>query len=272
MPTPTGIDPANRALLERLHRAHAGPFDVPAAQAVLGLTVLRTRRLLAHLAARGWLVRVRRGLYATVPLGASTPSDWRVDPWQVAMHAFAPAYIGGFSACEHWSLTEQVFRDVCVVTGRALRASEQSVQGTRFRLKQRPIDMHFGLSVVWRAQVPVRVSDPERTLADVLDDPSFGGGIRHVAEVLASWSERTERDASKLIDYAERAGNRTVFKRLGYLAETLALDEPDLIAACRDRLSSGLSKLDPSIALAGSIVKRWNLRVNAIIEARGARS
>lgn len=272
MSSSTGIDPANRALLERLHRAEAGPFDVAAAQGVLGLTTVRTRRLLAHLAAQGWLVRVRRGLYATVPLGASTPSDWRADPWQVAMRAFAPAYIGGFSACEHWSLTEQVFRDICVVTGRSLRARNQSVQGSHFRLKQRPQDMHFGLAVVWRGQVRIQVSDPERTLVDVLDDPAFGGGIRHVADVLVSWSERPDRDAAKLITYAERLGNRTVFKRLGHLVELLELEQPDLLATCRDRISSGLSKLDPSIAATGSIVKRWNLRVNARIDAGGARS
>ena len=34
-------------------------------------------------------------------------------------------------------------------------------------------------------------------------------------------------------------------ERLGYLIDTLGLDQPGLVSACRDRVSSGVSALDP---------------------------
>ena len=75
----------------------------------------RTSRPLAYLAEREWLARIRRGLYAPVPLDAAIPSEWREDAWLVALHTFEPCYIGGWkscrlTACEHWHLTEQIFR------------------------------------------------------------------------------------------------------------------------------------------------------------------
>ena len=34
------------------------------------------------------------------------------DPWILVPALFAPAYIGGRTAAEHWDLTEQIFRDI----------------------------------------------------------------------------------------------------------------------------------------------------------------
>jgi predicted transcriptional regulator of viral defense system len=101
-----GIDQGNRDLLERLHRGLKGPFTPAEAAKILKLDLRRTWRFLSYLSSRGWLSRVRSGLYSTVPLsGRIRPSEWREDPWVVARSVFSPCYVGGFSACEHWSLT-----------------------------------------------------------------------------------------------------------------------------------------------------------------------
>jgi predicted transcriptional regulator of viral defense system len=115
---------------------------------------------------------------------------------------------------------------------------------------------------VWRAQNQVKVSDPSRTIVDLLDDPPLGGGMRHVADVLRSYFEGTSRDDDLLADYAGKIGNRAVFKRLGYLLETLGIASPKLTKLCADRMSAGINLLDPSAKPSGPILKRWGLRVN----------
>lgn len=257
-----GIERTNRELLERLHRRLKGPFRASEAAEVLQLPLPRSRRLLSYLASRGWLSRVKRGLYTTVPLGASAPSDWRADPWIVAAKLYEPCYIGGFSACEYWDLTEQIFRDVVVFTSTPLRERTIEVQGTRFRLKCVDESKLFGTRSEWRDSVRVQVSDPSRTVVDILDDPSIGGGIHHVASVIAHYFENEHRDERRIAEYVNRLGNRTVFKRLGYLLELYDIPASETIAVCRRRLSSGLSPLDPSVRTKGKIVKRWNLRAN----------
>ncbi|MBA2312293.1 MAG: hypothetical protein H0V97_05775 [Actinobacteria bacterium] len=204
---------------------------------------------------------MRQGLYITVPLEARSSGEWIEDPWVVGSKALAPCYVGGWSACEHWGLTEQIFNEIALVTAKPIRKRRQTIQGTNFRVKAVASDQIFGTKTVWRNQSRVEVSDPSRTVIDMLDDPSFGGGIRHVVHALREYfAEHFDREG--LLEYAERRGNRSVYKRLGYLIESRGFASDELTDVCAERMSTGVVDLDPSAPKVGRIVKRWNMRVN----------
>lgn len=257
-----GIEGPRRAQLAVLHRALPGPFNAAQAASVLGTALAPTRRLLAALASGGWLARVRPGWYVVVPLDASEPSEWREDPWVVAGTLFAPCYVGGWSAAEHWELTDQIFNDIYVVAGTKVTPSRQTIQGTDYVVRSVPLKALFGTRRVWRRQLAVDVSDPHRTIIDVLDLPAAAGGALHASEVLSAYFESPIADPARLLAYGDRLGRGTIFKRLGYLAERNALASGDFIDGCRKRITSGLSWLDPTGPRNGRIVSRWNLRVN----------
>lgn len=80
-----------------------------------------------------------------------------------------------------------------------------------------PEALTWGLVSEWNDGERLQFATAARTVVDVMDDPQLGGGMRHSAEVLASFLE--EHDSALLIDAADRLGNGAVFKRLGYLAE-----------------------------------------------------
>lgn len=267
--SPGGLSAENRVLLARLHRLD-GPFTVDDAARVLDEPRPRTQRFVRYLADRGWLARVRRGVYVTVPLSATVPEEWRADIWRAAAQAYSPCYVAGWSACEHWGLTEQIFRDLMVVSAKRIGFRRDEIQGTPVRIKVVGAQKMFGTVGVWRGSKRVEVSDPSRTIVDLLDDPSMGGGIRHVAEVLEEYLAGPHRDEELLLDYCERFGNRSVYKRLGYLLEALGLDEPGLGELCRERMSSGVVPLDPGIGVPGTRNSEWNLRVNARIDRAAA--
>lgn len=199
-----------------------------------------------------------------------TAGEWIEGAWVVADRLFAPCYIGGWSACEYWDLTEQLFRTVLVVTARKVRDREQVVQTTSFRITVRAEDKLFGTTPVWRDQVRVQVSDPARTIVDVLDDPTLGGGMRNVADVVHEYLASEHRDDALLIEYGDRVGNRAVFKRLGFVLEHLGVDAPALLDACLERRSSGLVALDPSVDAKGRIVRRWGVRANVMLGTPGS--
>ena len=267
---PKGISGRNRRLLTLLHRSFAAPFSVQEAAAALRFAVPRTQRFLAYLAERGWLVRVHRGLYAPVPLDAEAPSEWKEDPWVVAAKLFGPSYyIGGWTACEHWDLTEQIFRETVVFTTRRVRSKEVVIHGYPFRIRRTPPKNMFGTRPVWRDQVRMALSDPSRTVVDVLNNPSLGGGIRHVAAVVAEYFISDHRDDALLEDYLRRVDNHAVHKRLGYCLETLEVEAPGLLRACEEGVSSGVSLLDPSLPNRGPVRRCWNLRVNGTVPADG---
>ena len=267
VPRLTGLGPRSRERLVVLHRALPGPFTADDAAAALDVPRDEAARIVGYLASKGWLSRVRRGLFTVVPLEADVPEQWRADPWLVAARVFAPCYIGGWSACEHWGLTEQLFRSVLVVSVAPQRSAITTVQGTEYRIATRQPSALFGTRKVWRGRERVDVSDPTKTIVDVLDDPSIGGGIRNVADILSEYLSGDHRNDELLVAYADRLANRTVFKRLGYLLETFDIEADGLIEDCLSRRSAGLAKLDPSIDSNGRITKRWGLRVNAQIRA-----
>ncbi|MBI3946014.1 MAG: hypothetical protein HY321_08855 [Armatimonadetes bacterium] len=264
-----GITEEHRRRLAQLHRAFAHPFVVEDAARLWGVDHAQAGRLLTYWASRGWLARVRRGLYLPVPLETRNPSERREDPWIVAATLFAPGYLGGWTACEHWGLTDQVFADLAVYTTRRVRHRDPVIQEVTYHVRVIRDARLFGLRQVWRGHTQVSVSDPARTLADILDDPSMGGGMKHVAEVAREYFESDHRDDAALREYAGRLGNRAICKRLGYLIETLDMDAPDLLEFCRQAISSGYSKLDPSVPTRGRLLRRWNLAVNVRIAGEG---
>jgi predicted transcriptional regulator of viral defense system len=262
-----GLSRANRAFVAQLNRDLRGPFTPAEAAAVTEVDHARVARLLRHLAEQGWVARLQRGLYVTVPLEAEDPERWSADPWAVAMAALAPGYVGGWTALHHWDLTDQVFTTTVFVTSRPVSHRQRTIGDVRLELRHRPDAALFGTRRVWREGTPVSVSDRERTLVDCLDDPSLGGGLRHVSEALRAYADVPDAAWERLIDYGDRLGNRTVFKRLGYLVETLVLADDDVIEACRARLSAGTGRLDPGRPASGPRSSRWGLRLNAGVEA-----
>jgi predicted transcriptional regulator of viral defense system len=174
---------------------------------------------------------------------------------------FAPAYVGGRTAAEHWDLTEQIFKDILVMTTQPVRQKNQERHGTHFSLKHIDERKLFGTKSIWRHRTRVPVSDVHRTVVDMIDDPSLGGGIQHVADCFATYLRREDRDDEKLVEYAVCLGNGAVFKRLGFLAEHAANGAGAALASrCEDHLSGGHAKLDPGQDNP-HLVTKWRLRV-----------
>ena len=259
-----GLGRRRRAQLAVLHRRFPGPFNAKQAAQELGTAIGSTRRLLAALATGGWLARVRPGWYIAVPLAASEPSEWREDPWIVAATLFAPGYIGGWSAAEHWGLTDQIFSVVYVVAGKRVTPSRQSHSGYRLHHSERGHrdtvrDTASLAPDRCPSMCPIRIA-PSSIFSTYPPRPE----VRCMQpKSSCTYFESADADPARLLQYGDRLGRGTVFKRLGYLAERQQLADASFISACRSRITRGLSWLDPAGPRNGRIVSRWNLRVNS---------
>lgn len=266
---PKGLGRGSRARLGRLLR-----FDVPVltpalAARHLSLTRAHAAHELARWARAGWLARVRRGAYVSVPLQSTTTDVALEDPWVIATHFFSPCYIGGWSAAEHWGLTEQIFRTVCVITASSPRKRAPVMRGTQFSVHSVLEKKLFGLKTIWRGRTRVQLSDPARTIIDTLSNPALGGGIRTVADMLAVFLREHRESSPKLVEYGARLENSAVFKRLGFLLSTSHSGEDELIAACQARLSTGYAKLDPRLPR-DHLITAWRLWVPSSWKRRQA--
>jgi len=230
----------------------------------LGVDRAAAAKRLARWTEQGWLRRVRRGLYIPVPVDAEDPRSWSEDPLVLADAVWGPCFFTGWTAANHWNLTEQVFRTTIVKTASRVRKTRDRLLDHDFHIVHVPQTLiEWGTRAVWRGDRRVQLADPARTVVDVLDDPRLGGGIRLCADILGVYL--SDHDWRTLVDFGDRLGNRTVFKRLGYLLEAADLADDGLRDACRTRVTTGVALLDPSGAARGPRHPEWGLRINVAV-------
>lgn len=258
MDTPSGIGKLDRERITALLRGTKGTISIDEATKILGMSRENAAKRLARWASKGWLLRVKRGLYVPVPLESATKNIALEDPWIVADKLYQPCYIGGWSAAEYWGLTEQIFRTIIIKTTHKQKNHQPIIKGTRFLLITTSQEKFFGLKTIWRGQTKVLVSDPSRTVLDLLDEPKLGGGIRPVMDIFKEYLASEHNNLNLLLDYAIRINNGAVFKRLGFLLERYSPQEREMIEACKAQLTKGNSKIDPQLK-SDVLVTRWHL-------------
>jgi predicted transcriptional regulator of viral defense system len=217
----------------------------------------------------GWIRRARRGLYLVLPLEADpAPAAGVEDAWLLAQEAFAPCYIGGWSAGRHWRLTSFDDPRVFVVSAASLRASAATLMGVEFRLAHAPAKRIGWAEPVASGRQKVLISGRELTLSDALAVPAWMGGVTNLAQALLAYRASDAWNPKALLERLGERWSGAAFKRLGWLAERLLPDEKELIDACLARRTSGVIALDPSAKGPGRIQKRWGLRINAEVSLR----
>src|SRR6266700_2068094 len=111
-----GISQAGRAELATV-LGSGRRFVTPAIVVhALDLEPAAAAKKLARWADEGWLRRASRGLYIPVPVDAGNPSSWSEDALVVASAVWSPCYVTGWTAANHWPLTDQVFRRIVLKT------------------------------------------------------------------------------------------------------------------------------------------------------------
>ena len=249
--------PASRARLSAVLRSAKHVVSVSTAAGALNLGRREAAKLLSRWREQGWLRRVGRGIYVPVPLDLAGTTQVVEDPWVLVPALFGRSYIGGWTAAHHWDLTEQLFNETLVFTSRRVAQKRVTAQGIRFLVHHADERRFFGLKTIWRGTERVMISDPARTLVDMLAMPETGGGIDQVADCLGAYLGTREADRNLLIRYAVLFGNGAVFKRLGFLADGRFRDAA-LAAGCRQHLTKGYASLDPGLPCK-RLVTAWRL-------------
>ncbi len=221
---------------------------------------------LHHLVRLGWLVRLRKGLYALAP---TVPGVSPTHEFEVAMALVQPAAISHWSALHHHGLTEQIPREVFVLTTKdtsipRLRGEKRNrrsgywVENVAYRFVQIRPERFFGTEKVWLGEVRITITDPERTLLDGLTLPRYCGDF---AEVLHAFRLRgNSLDVERIVAYALRL-DAAIVKRLGWVLESHGLDSPALKLLERHPVK-GYRKLDPSGPRTGPRNHRWMIQEN----------
>lgn len=249
---------SRRRLSEVLRKVKGGCITCKSVVEVLNVSASQARAFLSSWAVNGWLFRVRQGVYVSVDFTATAPDQSLIDPWIVASELFAPCYIGGWSAAEHWGFTEQIFESTLVITSKHINGKKQIAGDLTFLIKKLKAERMFGLKSVWKEQLKVQVSDPHKTIIDIFDEPSIGGGIRSVIDFFGQYLSSSHFNSEILFEYAARMNNKAIFKRLGFVLSKIDPNATILINQCKQNISQGNSQLDPQLK-GNRLLKKWRL-------------
>lgn len=259
----SGLSIQERKILSNITAREQAVVGMDDVIAILDCPKATANKILSRLTKKGWLQRVRRGQYVVVPLASQTAQPAIEEIWPVAMKVFDPAFISGWSAAEYWDLTEQIFNSISLVTTRPQRNHTQIINNTAFRTRVLGKDKFFGTKTIWFGSNKVQIADPNRLVIDILDMPRFGGGARHVLDVMQNFWKSALHDADLLLEYVDKYDRGVVVKRLGFIAEMgNAPVTPLWLDSLQKKVKSGVVLLDPDGPKTGKIVSKWNVRVN----------
>ncbi|MBS0359444.1 MAG: hypothetical protein JSS53_09260 [Proteobacteria bacterium] len=256
----SGIGQTEREFLSKLLRATKITISVSEAANILGLKQDQAAKILARYNKKGWLKRIQQGVYLPVPITSLTSDIVAEDPFVIAEKLFSPCYIGGTNAANYWDLTEQIFRTTTIMTQKMVRNRKSKIAGNEYLIHTLKPLYFFGLKTVWLNDIKIKISDPTRTIVDMLMFPSFCGGLNFIIEVLQNYYRSQYKDMDLLINYLETAKNGAAIKRFGFLVDIYFPNEKKVIDYCLKNLTQGYVKLSPSLDCS-KLIRRWRLWV-----------
>ncbi|MDO8880323.1 MAG: transcriptional regulator [Coriobacteriia bacterium] len=228
------------------------------------------KNLLTGHVASGRLVRVRQGLYASVPRSIKA-AEFEPDPYLIASSAAPGAVVCGHAALQFFGKAYSVWSRFHFFT--SLRRRGFTFRGSTFVPLLDPAPLHSSSAreagVLTRAHAggTVRVCSLERTLVDVMSAPERAGGWEEVWRSL----EMVEFfDLAAVTDYARSMESALTAARVGLFldlhAESLLVEPADL-DVLREMAPLQPRYLDAAHS-PGQLDARWNVIVPHWLEAR----
>lgn len=116
----------------------------------------------------------------------------------------------------------------------------------------------FGLESIVEQQNNISITDPARTIIDLLIVPQLGGGRQSIIEIFNQYLNSSNKNVELLFYYAKKTCNGAVLKRLGYLLEYCKSGEQNIIKWCSLLKTEGHIKFDPN-SDGNKLLTRWGL-------------
>lgn len=214
----------------------------------LGLSRDMIKKVLSSLARKGYLYRLKRGVY----LVNEEPGKPLIrNPYQIALTLF-PGYIAFSSAMRIYNLIEYEPFTIFVATPR--KSGEKEIEEYTIKavaLGEKAVGMIL--------KDGIYTSTPPKTFFDCFYKPDYCGGYSEVTKALY---EVGKIDWNEFMGYFKRFASNSLCQRTGYVLELvkdLGVDVPeDVIGYLRSRVKTW-TKLVPTLPSRGKSVRGWKL-------------
>lgn len=207
------------------------------------------------LSKRGWLVRIKRGLYIIIT-DISTLGFLDISNLSISQTLNKDSYISFENALAHYGMFDQMLSGVEAVTYK--RGRNYLVQESKYKFSHIKKNLYFGFASVIIEGREVKMAQKEKALLDMLYFRSSSLNVDQVLEKLREYKENI--DFKKLKTYAKVFGLKFV-REIGFLLDLLKVDTSDLYKG--GRIRKGYSKMSAS---SSDFNAKWRLYYDSHIK------
>jgi len=223
------------------------------------------RELLSDMTKRGLLMRLKEGVYYIIPYEAD--SDMFMPDWHlIAEHLVNKNqhYIGYYSALQIHNLITQPSLKEQIVVSKQIKPSEIEIKNVPFQFIFHNETHFFGAKKIWIDDFnKVLCSNLEKTFIDCLFKPEYAGGIVEIAKAIYISKDKIKFET--LLDYTKKFNSQAVIKRLGFLLETLNINN-NIIDDLQELKTASYVVLDTELPKTGKLISRWSIQQNLELE------
>jgi predicted transcriptional regulator of viral defense system len=181
----------------------------------------QTKNLVTKLVKNGWLIRIKRGLYAISDL--STRGFLSLSPYVVANLLVPDSYVSFESALQHYGMFDQLTEKTVSVSLKTYKSVK--LAGIEYSFVKTKPEYIFGWQVIHAGSQTARIATAEKALMDMVNFHKSQYSIDLVIEKLLD--HRTDLDLTRLTDYLSRFPITTV-KIFGLIFDFLSIDSGEL--------------------------------------------
>ncbi len=219
--------------------------------------------LFAHrLVKKGWLERLRPGLFQLVPADRGREGVADTNPLAAGAVLVSPYFYSFGTTCTHHGLTEQVFSEVYLACQEQRRP--ETIRDKRYIFVHVPESYFFGFEEITVLGHAVQMATTERAVLDALNRPRYASGIGEVSRIVARATAKVSWDT--LLKLAGKWGSSALMQRLGYFVDLHRADVPDHVRATLLELVRPQSKIQVGSrrkwGTTGNLVRPWNVTEN----------
>ncbi|MGI0131656.1 MAG: type IV toxin-antitoxin system AbiEi family antitoxin domain-containing protein [Thermoplasmata archaeon] len=217
--------------LEFLQLARAQVVTTGELAKILAATPSRAARLAFDLKRRGLLTRVKRGVYASVPLDAD-PSGFRPDPFLAVQKALGGGYTFSHQSALSLLGGEQMVRRTVEVSAPGVRSRRRHLGNLVVHIHSVPGgDLKDFTTRVRRGGARLAVTSPERTLVDLASLPNPVQDYEAVLEAFRTLLPRSE--PKRVLAAARATHSAPILARVGHLLKTSVPASPEMTEVLR---------------------------------------
>lgn len=228
----------------------------------LGGSLSYTRYLAHRLVKKGWLQRLRPGLFQLVPAARGREGVPDTNPLAAGAVLVSPYFYSFGTACTYHGLTEQVFSEVFLASQERHRSV--TIRDKSYVFVHVPKQRFFGFEEITALGHPVQMATTERALLDAIDRPQYAGGIGELSGIVARAASKVSWNL--LLELASHWNSSALVQRLGYFIDLHGINLPDHVRATLVELVRPQSKIQLGSrrkwGTTGKLIRPWNVVEN----------